>query len=114
MGTAFTPGLKVARRTAIEKTRLLPIPGQILVTTGQRVSARDVVARAELSGDLETVHLNQVLNVESAEIAKYLRVKEGDEVQENQLLAEMKAFFGVFKSTALAPCSGKVEFISNV
>lgn len=114
MGTAYTPGLKVTRRTLIKKMRRLPIRGETLVGIGERVAADDVVARAELSGDLDTVRLNQALGVDSAEVERYLLVREGDTVTQGQLIAEMSAFFGLFKSSARAGSEGKVEFFSKV
>ena len=68
MGSAYTPGLKVARRTVVETTRRLPIRGKVLCAKGDRVKARDMVARAELPGDLETVSLNEVRGVGPAAV----------------------------------------------
>lgn len=114
MGTAYTPGLKVTRHTLIEKTRRLPIRGEILVELGARVKAEEVVAIARLSGDLETIRLGQVLGVDPIEVERYLRVREGATVVKGELIAEMKALFGLFKSSAIAPCDGTVEFFSQV
>jgi hypothetical protein len=97
----------------IEKTRRLPIRGETLVELGALVKADDVVARAKLSGDLETLRLNQILGVDSAEVERYLRVREGATVTKGELIAEMKALFGLFKSSAIAPCDGTVEFFSK-
>jgi len=114
MGSAYTPGLKVTRHALIERTRRLPIKGEILVGKGDRVPATDVVARAELPGDIETVRINQDLGVEPVEVRNHLLVEIGDSVEKGQVLAEMKAFFGLFKSSSRAPCTGKAEFLSEV
>jgi len=114
MGSAYTPGLKVTRHAVIERTRRLPIKGETLVERGDAVSATEVVARAQLPGDLETVRINQDLGVEPVEVQEYLLAKIGDNVEKGQALAEMKAFFGLFKSTSSAPCDGTVEFLSDV
>jgi hypothetical protein len=114
MGTAYTPGLTVSARTVIEKTRRLPIKGKVLVEVGQEVGPGDAVARAELPGDVDTQRLAESLGLEAGEVAAKLRVKEGDQVEEGQLLAETRFFFGLFKSQAHATTSGKVDFFSPV
>jgi len=114
MGTAYTPGLTVSARTVIAKTRRLPIKGKVLVEVGDEVQPADAVARAELPGDIETQRLAEALGVEPSELTNKLRVKEGDTVEENQLLAEARFFFGLFRSSARATTSGKVDFFSAV
>lgn len=114
MGSAYTPGLKVTRNALIEKTRRLPIRGETTVAKGATVAAKDVVARASLPGNIETVRLNQDLGVEPVEVKACLRVSEGDTVQRGQLLAEIRAFFGLFRSESRAPCDGTVDFFTEV
>ena len=43
MAKAYTPGLKVSARTVYRARRMLPVPGDVLVTLGQLVKARDIV-----------------------------------------------------------------------
>ena len=50
MGHTYTPGLTVTPRTVISKKRILPLPGTVLVKTGEAVTSSTVVARAELPG----------------------------------------------------------------
>ena len=114
MGTAYTPGLKVTRRTRLLRTRRLPIQGEVLVEQGQSVEPDTVVARAELPGDLETVRAADALGVEPSEVAEYLLVKVGDVVQEDQLIAQMSFFFGLIKARAESKTSGTVEYFSEV
>jgi hypothetical protein len=114
MGTAYTPGLTVSARTVIEKTRRLPIKGKVLVEVGQEVRPADPVARAELPGEVETQRLAEALGLEPGEVAARLRVKEGDAVEEGQLLAEARFLFGLIKSRARATASGQVDFFSPV
>jgi hypothetical protein len=114
MGSAYTPGLTVSARTVIEKTRRLPIRGKVLVEVGQEVQPGDAVARAELPGDIETQRLAESLGLEPGEVVAKVRVKEGDSVEENQLLAETRFFFGLFKSEARATTAGRVDFFSAV
>ncbi len=114
MGTAYTPGLKVSPHTLIQRTRRLPLKGEVLVQPGQPVSPDTVVARASLPGLMQSVKVAAQLGIDADELAAALLVKEGDQVEKGQVLAATKAFFGMFKSEAKSPVSGAVETISGV
>lgn len=92
--------------------RRLPIKGEVLVEQGARVEPDTVVARALLPGILQTVRVAESLGIEPREVPKFLRVQEGDLVEKDQLLAETKGFFGLFKGICKSPLQGTVEFIS--
>ncbi len=114
MGTAYTPGLKVSADTVVEKTRRLPVKGEVMVAVGDRVTPETVVARALLPGDIEIVKLADRMGVDPDELVGNVRVKVGDEVKKGDLLAEVKGFFGLFKSQVTSPCGGKVEYYAEV
>ena len=113
MGTAYTPGLKVSRRTLVRKTRRLPLKGQVMVTEGQQVNPDTVVARTEIPGIMQTVRTAEILGLEPAELQPALRVQVGDRVQRDHVLAETRSFFGLFRSECRAPVGGTVEMISE-
>lgn len=114
MGTAYTPGLKVSAHTLIQRTRRLPLKGEVLVQTGQSVTPDTVVARASLPGLMQSVKVAAQLGIDADELAGALLVKEGDTVEKGQLLAATKAFFGMFKSEAKSPVGGVIETISTI
>ncbi|MEN3001545.1 MAG: hypothetical protein ABDI19_06845 [Armatimonadota bacterium] len=114
MGTAYTPGLTVSGNTTIRKTRRLPIKGEVLVREGDRVEADTVVARAYLPGILQTVRVAQLLGIEPKQIREVLKVKEGDPVEKDQVIAETKGIFGLFRGICKSPVRGTVELISPV
>ena len=68
MAHAYTPGLRVSPATTIRKERRLPIAGQVLVEQGADVKADDVVARAELPGDVATANVVSRLGVSAGEL----------------------------------------------
>jgi len=114
MGTAYTPGLKVSADAIVDKMRRLPVKGTVPLKVGDRVQPDTVVARAELPGDLETVRLADRMSVDPDELKGKVLVKKGDHVEKGQVLAEVKGFFGLFRTQGTAPCAGEVEFYSDV
>ncbi len=114
MGTAYTPGLKVSPHTIIQRTRRLPLKGEVLVEPGQTVSPDTIVARASLPGLMQSVKVAAQLGIDADEMPGILLVKEGDAVEKGQVLGATKAFFGMFKSEAKSPTAGTVETISGV
>lgn len=113
MGTAYTPGLRVSDRTAIRKVRRLPLKGEVLVSVGDHVEPDTEVARTELPGVMQTIRLAERMGVDPQAALAALRVKVGDRVAVDDLLAETPGLFGkYFKSRFLSPVAGTVELIS--
>ena len=103
MAHAYTPGLKVTERATIKKIRRLPILGEVLVEKGQAVSPHTVVARTDIPGNPQTVNVANVLGVEPEDIVDFMKKKEGDFVKKDELIAEYKSFFGLFRQQAQSP-----------
>lgn len=114
MAHAYTPGLRVTPRTLVRRERRLPLKGDVLVAAGATVSARDVVARTLLPGNVQTVNLASALGVEPAEVESKLLHPIGTAVELGQPIAETKALFGLMRSTAKAPAAGVLESVSDV
>jgi hypothetical protein len=114
MGTAYTPGLTVTPDTVVRKARRLPLKGEVRVAVGQAVEPETVVAQTLIPGVLRTVKVAEHLGLEPAEALAVLQVREGDVVERNQLIAETKSFFGLFKSASRCPIGGTVELVSSV
>ncbi len=114
MATAYTAGLRVTPWTLIRKERRLPLRGEVLVEIGQAVEPDTILARAFRPGLLTSLNVAERLGIEPEALPSVLQVKEGDEVDEGQLLAEHKALFGLVTTRVIAPHQGKVEFLSTV
>ncbi len=110
----FTPGLRVTDCTLVRKDRRLPIAGEVLVETGARVRAEDVVAHAELPGDVATVNVVNLLGIVAGELPKLMLKKVGDPVRKDEVIAETQPFFKFLRSEARSPIDGTVETISQV
>jgi biotin carboxyl carrier protein len=114
MAHSYTPGLTVTEQAIVRRRRLLSLPGTVLVTTGDSVSANQAVARAELPGKVYPVNLANQLSVAPDEIHEYLIKKVGDPVQKDEILAENKPLMKWFKTEILSPITGVVESVSPV
>jgi hypothetical protein len=111
---AYTPGLRVTGFAVLRRERRLPLPGRVLVTVGQEVTADVVVAAAELPGDVLSVNVANKLGCLPGEVPKLAKVGEGDEVTQGDVLAETAGWFGRFKTSCEVPADGRVETVSGV
>lgn len=114
MAHAYTPGLKVAEGVTFRKSRRLPLPGDILVSTGQTVNAETIVARTELPGHVRSVNAASILGIQPEEIDQYMLKKEGQSVKKDEVIASTKGIFGLFKSQCRTPVDGSIESISRI
>ena len=114
MAHAYTPGLKVTEGMTIEKERRLPLEGEVLVETGATVKAEDVVAKADLPGNVQLLNVANLLSVPPEEIAEYMLKPVGAAVSEDEIIATTKGIFGLFKSQARSPIDGTIEAVSDV
>lgn len=114
MAHAYTPGLKVTEGMTIQKERRLPLEGEVLVETGTTVKAEDVVAKADLPGNVQLLNVANLLSVPPEEVAEHVLKSVGETVSEDEIIATTKGLFGLFKSQALSPIDGTIESISDV
>ena len=114
MAHAYTPGLRVTARMLVRRERRLPLKGDVLVAAGDVISARTIVARTLLPGNVQTVNLATALGVEPGDVPAKLLRPLGSHVAQGEAIAETKALFGLMKSTAKAPAAGVLESVSEV
>ncbi len=114
MAHSYTPGLRVAEATVITKERRLPLRGDVLVSVGQHLTAEEIVARTALPGNVTPLNAANVLGVTPQEVGAALTVKPGDKVEKEQVIAEAKSFFGMFKNQLKSPITGTLESVSDV
>jgi hypothetical protein len=110
---AYTPGLRVSKQTEVRKERRLPLNGEVLVKVGDRVTAETVVAHTQLPGNVQTINVANKLSLLPEDIHGHMIHKVGDWVEEGDIIAESKSFFGLFKSQCRMPVGGTIESVSN-
>ncbi len=114
MAHAYTPGLKVTEGMTIQKERRLPLEGEVLVEVGATVKAEDVVAKADLPGNVQLLNVANLLSVPPEEVAEHMLKSVGETISEDEIIATTKGLFGLFKSLARSPIDGTIESVSDV
>jgi len=111
MPDTFIPTLaqtRVVKFARIRRERLLPARGHVLVQTGNRVGALDIVARADTVGHIRPVPLARYLRTTEKDIAKYLLKKPGEPIEAREIIAAKPEFFGTLRRIYRAPQNGRV------
>ncbi len=114
MGKAYTPGLRVSKKTVVRKERILPLKGNVIKKVGDKITRDEVVARTELPGNVKTMNVVNLLGIQPNEIEEYMLKKVGEKFEKGEVIAESKSFISWFKSKINAPVSGSIETISTV
>lgn len=114
MAHSYTPGLKVLHETTILKDRVLPLKGEVVVSKGKIVEPSDVVAKTDLPGNVQMVNIANLLNIDPGDVKEVMKISIGTAVKKDDLVAETKGLFGLFKSSVKAPVDGTLEAISDV
>lgn len=113
MAKAYTPGLKVSARTRHRVRRLLPVPGEVRVTQGERVRADQVVAETFTEGDLTPMKLAALLGCTPKELPALLLKRIGEPVRKDEPIARSKGIFGLGKTEVKAAADGVLESVSD-
>lgn len=106
---AYTPGLKVKKTLTLRRSRMLPIPGEVLVRQGEETDFDTVVATMKIPGDPHIVKAALLLRVEPQEINRYMTKRVGDEVKKGEVIAQYIALFGLMKRFVNSPIDGIIE-----
>jgi len=114
MAHAYTPGLKVTEGMILRKERRLPLAGETLVEQGDVVKAETIVAKADLPGNVQLVNVANSLSIPPGDINGHMLKGEGEQVKKDEVIAETKGIFGLFKSQSRVPVDGTIESISDI
>lgn len=111
---AYTPGLKVKKGSTISKTRLLPIPGKVLLKKGDKVDFETIVAKAAVTGKPNIIKAHQILSIAPENLLPFMVKREGDKVEEGDIIAKYTPFWGLIKRFVKSPTDGVIETISDI
>ena len=90
------------------------MPGEILVKKGDRVHAEQVAARTNLPGNVQTLNIAGLLGVLPDEVEEAMLKKQNATVTKDEIVAQSKGLFGLFKSSVRSPINGTIENISKI
>jgi hypothetical protein len=111
---AYTPGVTVTAETRLIRERRLPLAGSVQAKKGDRVKAEDVVARTELPGNVQTINIANILSLLPEDVESALLKPVGSPLQQGEVFAMSRSFFGLFKSKCKSPVTGTLESVSNI
>ena len=114
MSRSYTPGLKILSLTKISKQRKLPLKGVVHLSVGDVVKPDEIVASTDLPGNIQMVNVANKLNIEPENVPECMLVKLGENISKNQIIAESKGIFGMFKSQLKSPIDGILTNVSEV
>lgn len=114
MAHAYTPGVTVTAETTLIRERRLPLAGSVQAKTGDMVKAEDVVARTELPGNVQTINIANILSLLPEDVESALLKPVGSVLNQGEVFAISRSFFGLFKSKCKSPVNGTLESVSNI
>jgi hypothetical protein len=91
--------------TQIRRERMLPVPGKVLVRTGQKLSAGDVIVEANVFPEVFLIDVARGLGMPAERVEKYIRVEAGDSLAEKDVIAGP---VGLTRKLMRTPREGKV------
>ena len=114
MGQAYVPSLDVLENTVVSRERRLPLKGETRVEVGAKVSQDTIVAATELPGKPVPVSAAVKLGSTATELAECMLKKEGDQVEQDEIIAMAYSLFGLIKTPLISPIRGTIDSISRV
>lgn len=105
--TRVVPGM------AMRRERMLPLRGEVLVSTGDRVRPADVVARTQVPAGMYLLNVARALRLPDGDLAPYLRVAIGDTVEQGDVLAAGRGASWLWGRSYRSPVSGVVGSVSR-
>jgi hypothetical protein len=106
--------LTATELTVIRRRRLLPIPGEVLVSAGKTVNSETIVARTELPGKVHPINIANLLGIAPDEVGEYLIKRPGESIHRDEIIAENKPLIKWFKTEVRSPIEGTLESVSTV
>ncbi|HEY3311622.1 MAG TPA: hypothetical protein VGK00_08290 [Anaerolineales bacterium] len=101
----LTPITHILPLTTVVRRRLLPVDGNVLAKIGQKVEPTDVVAETIVGRKHLIMDIAQELRVSPRQAAALIKLKRGQKVNEDELIAETT---GLFRREVKVPTEGRI------
>ncbi|MEJ5223600.1 MAG: hypothetical protein WHV44_04020 [Anaerolineales bacterium] len=106
----LTPVTHILPLTTITRARFLPIPGEVVVRAGQKVSPTDTIAEAIIPRGHIVMDVARELGELPEDTDKLIKVKRGDMLEKDDVIAEISGLGG---RDVVAPAAGRVVAIGG-
>lgn len=97
----------------VERERVLPFTGDVMVGEGTQVDGLDMVARSSSIGHLRPIPLARYLQVKEAAIKKHLLKQPGEVIEEHEIIASKPEYFGTLQRIYRAPSNGRIASLEG-
>lgn len=114
MSQAYVPSLDVLEKAVVSRERRLPLKGNTLVVKGSFVTQETIVASTELPGKPVPISAAVKLGVSPTELMDCMLKKEGDSVEQDEVIGMAYSLFGLFKTPLVSPIRGTIDSISRI
>jgi hypothetical protein len=109
---SYTPSYaRVTPLTLIHRRRLLPCPGEVLVSRGRLVKATEAIARAVVPQEHRFVNVARLLGVSPDRVARYLLKEVGEEVKQGETIAGRRGLLGLRRVRVSSPVTGVLKAV---
>ncbi len=98
---------RVLSLTRIQRQRLLPLSGEVMVTVGTRVDGNEIIARANAIERLRPIPLARYMRLNEAALQKHLLKLPGEYVQSRDIIASKPEYLGTLRRIYRAPGNGR-------
>ena len=88
--------------------------GVVHLKIGDIVKPDKVVASTEIPGNVQMVNVASKLNVEPENVPECMLVELDENISKNQIIAESKGIFGMFKNQLKSPIDGTLANVSEI
>lgn len=106
----LAPVVHILPLTSMVRERLLPVAGRVTVRQGQKVSATDVVAEANLGREHVLLDVSRALGLSAEAADRLIRCKVNERVSQDALIAQSR---GLPQRSVKAPRSGRVVAVGG-
>lgn len=106
----LAPVAHILPLSTVQRQRVLPVPGRVLVRKGQEVAAADTVAQANLAPQHLVLDVARGLGLPADKAEKQVQRKAGERVSEDDVIAGP---VGIAKRVVRAPRPGRIIVIGS-
>lgn len=96
--------------TTINRERILPLPGRVVVRKGQKVTAADIIAETNLAPKHLLLNVATGLRIPVEKVKQYIQRQVGENVSQDDIIAGPVGFP---RRVVRTPVNGKVVLVEN-